>query len=192
MRRATLRRFLGCACVAALTAGLFNAAPAAQAGPSNIKVTVPIKRLPVTGLFYPKWKDFGDTDREFDGNGPDVVATATLNGELTSRKLTVTLCMTATETEDNWTKAEGCETYLLYMAPPGECIGVLSHGTSDEVKYTDDDHDNDVFNRFGSPNFVQRWEFVGDTVYENDAGDRTGVYIETFPIFFTTGPGGCQ
>lgn len=191
MRRPTLRRLLVSACVITLTAGLFTAAPAAQAGPSSIKVTVPIKRLPVTGLFYPKWKEFGG-DREFKGHGPEIFATATLNGGLTSRKLTVTLCMTATETEDDWTKAEGCETYLLYMAPPGECIGVLSHGTSDDVHYIDIDHGTEEFNRFGSPNFVQRWEFTGDTEFENDAGDRTGVYIETFPISFTTGPGGCQ
>ena len=105
MRRATLRRFLGCACVAALTAGLSPSRPRRRPGR-------PTSRSPCrsSGFRSPdssirKWKDFGDTDREFDGHGPDVVATATLNGELTSRKLTVTLCMTATEPVDNWTKA---------------------------------------------------------------------------------------
>ena len=127
---------------------------------------------------------------EFNGHGPDVDATAALGG-FGTRNLTVSLCMDAIETRSDFTHASGCSgSFVIFTAPPGECVQSVSRETFDELVYRDTNVNIDVFGPQNAASFVQRWESTGDTRGE-DAGVKTGVDIFTAPMIVNTAPGFC-
>ncbi len=115
-------------------------------------------------------------------------ATADLVGVGTN-KLSVRLFMDAREPVDDFTRARGTSPdYLIYVAPPGQCIfHVPPRGTHDELRYRDNDHDDDRFDRQVPGSFVHQWRVVGDTEGD-DAGVDTGVAVGTFTLTLDVGP----
>jgi hypothetical protein len=158
----------------------------AAAGPSPaVAVSIPARRVPVTGFYIPPHIGAGDAD--FAGNGPDVLARANLTGIGTNR-LSVTIFMDAIETQSDFTHAHGTSPqFLIYVAPAGQCITSVNRGTFDELRYRDTDHDVDVFGGQVAGSFIQQWRVTGDTA-GNEAGTRTGAAISTFTFTATVLP----
>ena len=78
-------------------------------------------------------------DNEFNGNGPDVQLTVTVSR--TSQTLTAKACVTMTETQADWTTANGCVEASLDVKNSG-----LLGDTSFQAHYVDGDADaDDVF-----------------------------------------------
>jgi hypothetical protein len=154
----------------------------ASASPSTIgplfTVTIPGRWFPPTQRFIPR--HWGNGDREFNGNGPDVFATATLVGVGTN-ELRVRLFMDAVETKWDWTEARGNGEWLLYQAPVGQCVRSVSLGRTEELSYRDTDHAADVFGQQVVGSFVRTWDVMGDTPGD-EAGTETGaaVFTHTF------------
>jgi hypothetical protein len=195
-RRSTWRRAVVGLGIAAVALGV-TAAPAAAeqasagrakpaAGPSpTVAVSIPARRVPVTGFYIPPHIGTGDAD--FAGNGPDVLARANLTGIGTNR-LSVTIFMDAIETQSDFTRARGTSPqFLIYVAPAGQCITSVNRGTFDELRYRDTDHDVDVFGGQVAGSFIQQWRVTGDTA-GNEAGTRTGAAISTFTFTATVLP----
>jgi hypothetical protein len=89
--------------------------------------------------------------------------------------------MYAQETKEDWTTADGTETFTLYKAPPGWKVLQIRNTTEDSISYKDSNHKDDVFER-GGDGPVRRFVVVGDTGEDNDAGDRTGVTVDFNPL----------
>jgi len=197
-RSTVLRRFGVGVGITALTLVAAAVPSTAQAATSGGKVSravhpntssfVGVTRVPPNGQFIPPHVGEGDT--EFNGHGPDVDATAALGG-FGTRNLTVSLCMDAIETRSDFTHASGCSgSFVIFTAPPGECVQSVSRETFDELVYRDTNVNIDVFGPQNAASFVQRWESTGDTRGE-DAGVKTGVDIFTAPMIVNTAPGFC-
>jgi hypothetical protein len=170
----------------AVTSGLFavpaTAAPASPAKPAAAAplatVSIPARRIPAD-WYLPPW--IGG-DREFDGNGPRVTASATLL--VASRSLNVRLFMDAIETKSDWTHARGSRDFLIYVPPSGQCITSVSRGVHDEIQYTDTDTTVDTFPGQVVGSFVNSYSFIGDTAGD-DAGVDTSFHINTFTFSVT-------
>lgn len=148
---------------------------ASEVGPL-VTVTIPARRIPVENRFIPPHVG---GDREYDGNGPDVFASGTLLGVGTNR-LRVRIFMDAIETKSDFTRARGTSPeFLIYVAPPGQCVQSVSRGTYDEIRYRDNDHGVDSFDGQVAGSFVNDWSFVGDTGGD-EAGTETGAALTTF------------
>jgi hypothetical protein len=162
-----------------------GAKPAAAAPSLAVAVSIPARRIPVTGVYVPPRVGSGDAD--FAGHGPNLLADARLNG-IGSNRLSVTIFVDATETESDFTHARGTSPqFVIYVAPTGQCIVSVNRGTFDELQYRDTDHDVDVFGGQVVGSFVQQWRAVGDTA-GNEAGTRTGAAISTFTFTATVQP----
>ena len=162
-----------------------SVAPAAVASSGSVgqggagtlaSVVISAKRIPVDNRYIPP-RVGGDA--EFDGNGPDVFASATLVGVGTNR-LRVRIFMDAIETRADFTHARGTSPdFLIYVAPPGQCVRSVSRGGYEEIRYRDTDHAVDAFVGQVTDGFVSGWSFVGDTD-GSEAGTRTGAALTTF------------
>jgi hypothetical protein len=157
--------------------------------------SVPETTVPSAGMLIPP-SLWGDDD--FAGHGPDISTSAELRiGVGGPRNLHVFLCMFAEETREDSTRVGGCEFYLIFQAPPGECVDDvrlaenLPVGTLDELKFRDTNHDPDKFNGQVHESFVRDWEVVGDTAGP-EAGKTTGARIVTDRFLVTTIAGDCR
>jgi hypothetical protein len=159
------------------------AAPAGSVG-TLAAVTIPAKVIPPAGRYIPP-RVGGDA--EFDGNGPDVFAQAFLHGVGTNR-LSVQIFMDAIETIQDFTHARGFSPeYLIYVAPPGQCVRSVNLGTFEQIQYRDRNTDPDNFSGQVTGSFVQEWSLLGDT-NGNEAGTRTGAALVTFDLIADVQP----
>lgn len=127
-----------------------------------------------TVTFIPPWNGRGD--REFDGNGPSVICSVRLQITSDGTQVQRIISMVATETRSNWTQASGSRVDVVYTAPRGKRIMQLIGDISDEVRYTDTDHEADEFYQ-GVTGPVQKFTFLGDADGE-DAGLQTRVTLD--------------
>jgi hypothetical protein len=171
-----MRKIIIVAGLAALLLG-GAAVPAASADAGTLAlVSIPARRIPVDNRFIPP-RVGGDA--EFNGHGPDVLARGTLTGVGTSR-LSVLIFMDAIETTSDFTHVRGTsQPFLIYVAPPGQCVVSVSRGTFDELRYRDNDHGVDTFPGQVTNSFVREWSIVGDTSGD-EAGTETGAALSTF------------
>lgn len=135
---------------------------------------------------------FGFGDEDFAGHGPDIFTSAEFRIGLQSpRNLHVFLCMEAEETRLDFTRVSECRFFLIFQAPPGECVVDVRRdelqpiGYRDELKYRDTNHDLDTFDGQVYDSFVQKWEVTGDTP-GNEAKTETGVDLFTHRLIVTT------
>jgi hypothetical protein len=167
---------------------VLSAFPAPAAQLTNVHV-VAGTRIPSVDQFIPK---FGFGDEDFAGHGPDVFTSAEFRIGLQSpRNLHVFLCMEAEETRPDFTRVNECMFFLIFQAPPGECVVDVRRdelqpiGYRDELKYRDTNHDLDTFDGQVHDSFVQKWEVTGDTL-GNEAKTETGVNLYTHRLIVTT------
>jgi len=120
----------------------------------------------------------GGGDREFDGNGPSVTASAvfkTVRGRTTrdgvSQQLVVEVNFRVKETKSDWSEARGSRTSFVHSVPSGGSIRVLSDRRS-SWEYVDVNHAADT-KFLASTELVRRFEAKGDTS-GNDIGNCTG------------------
>jgi hypothetical protein len=128
-----------------------------------------------TGFFVPGHVG-GDAD--FKGHGPNVYTRVDL--WTSGNQIWATLYVHATETQSDWTEAEGSTSFLVHTAQ-GNIAAMLSD-TASELEYTDYNHQRDSF----APSrgaAARRFECVGDT-RGNEAGSRTGCQAFFRPITF--------
>lgn len=117
-------------------------------------------------------------DKEYDGHGPEVWATARLVNDGTHIKLR--LWMKARETRSDWTTAEGERVESYYTAPSGWRIESIEGNAESSAHYVDSDHNDD--RQGGGPNGpVKEFKFRGDHKGD-DAGSYTGVDVYFNPL----------
>ena len=165
-------------------------APSAAAAPAGsvgtlASVTIPARAIPAANRFIPP--KVGPGDAEYDGNGPDVFAQAFLHGIGTDR-LSVQIFMDAIETIQDFTHARGFSAeFLIFVAPPGQCVRSVNLGTFDQLQYRDRTTNPDNFPGQVAGSFVQEWSIEGDT-RGNEAGTRTGAALVTFDLIVDVQP----
>lgn len=113
---------------------------------------------------------------EFGGQGPDV--TIKVEPVNHAKYITASIYMSAFESKNGDTKAEGSTEVMLYRAPLGYNIMDI-YAKADYFNYKDFNIDPDIFYR-GS-GLVEKYEIMGDTPYA-DAGDDTGVTVYFNPF----------
>jgi hypothetical protein len=184
-----MRKLMIGAGVTAVALGVL-VAPSAAAAPTGsvgtlANVTIPARAIPAANRFIPP--KVGPGDAEFDGNGPDVVAQAFLHGVGTNQ-LSVQIFMDAIETIQDFTHARGFSPeFLIYVAPPGQCVRSVNLSTFDEIRYRDRTTNPDNFSGQIAGSFVQEWSLEGDT-RGNEAGTRTGAALVTFDLIADVQP----
>src|SRR5688572_21610239 len=116
-------------------------------------------------------------DREFNGNGPDVSASAVLFTKNES-ELWVRISLHVIETKSDWSEAAGDWEYALWSGPIGATITDYAPTAPSTAEYRDDNHQPDRPSVSGS-GLVQRFEINGDTE-DDDIGNCTNddVYIQ--------------
>jgi hypothetical protein len=124
-------------------------------------------------------------DRDFDGNGPNVNASAMLRIE-GGKALVLTLAMKAEETKSNYTTAEGTQEFEIYRAEPGMKISKVFTDTESNYFYKDTNKNDDVFD-LGQSDLVKMFTFIGDTS-GNEAGDKTRVRVLLNKVLLETIP----
>lgn len=119
-------------------------------------------------------------DREFDGHGPAVKASATLKLKNLNKELWVELYLHAKETRSDWTEAEGKWEYKIWDAPSGKKIKRIISDSSSGAQYVDTDHTLDIPTVTGG-SLVYKFEIMGDT-RGNDVGNCTAddVYMNVY------------
>lgn len=136
----------------------------------------------------PKWPSHTRGDREFNGHGPIVTATASLFEGPFDQAVTIRLTMKAEETRYDFTTAEGKwdETVLLPIPPDLKVKKVLSPSEK-RYTYTDTNHDYDL-----SPlEPLGVFRIMGDTQNEdvgNTTLDDTHIYFEKIHFRVRVGP----
>jgi hypothetical protein len=179
---------LGLTVVPSAAADTAPAGETASAAAPLTVITVPSRRLPPGAPYIPPRAGNGDAD--FAGHGPDFVAQGFLDGAFAgSRVLSVRLCVDARETRSDFTRAVGCtpQQFLVYQAPPGECIQSVNVGTFEELQYRDHDHGFELFDGQIANSFVASWRTVGDTPGD-EAGTETGAHLFTRDFTVTSVP----
>lgn len=111
-------------------------------------------------------------DREYHGNGPDVMAAVQLINE--GDRVLARISMQARETRSDWTTAAGTKTVVLYQADPGMRITQLISPATADHSYRDDNHYVDEFPGNGC---VQNWKFTGDTGGDDVGETRVEVFF---------------
>jgi len=110
-------------------------------------------------------------DREYNGHGPDVQASAKLRVENNNSEIWVDLYLHQKETRSDWTECLGNWPELIYTAPSNWEIQNIITDMSSTTSYRDTDHDLDVPTVMGG-RLVNRFEIMGDTG-GNDVGNCT-------------------
>lgn len=117
-------------------------------------------------------------DKEYDGHGPEVWATARWVNDGTH--INLRLWMKAKETRSDWTTAEGVRVESYYTAPSGWRIESIEGNVESSAHYVDSDHNDD--RQGGGPNGpVKEFKFRGDHKGD-DAGSYTGVDVYFNPL----------
>jgi hypothetical protein len=116
-------------------------------------------------------------DRDFGGHGPRVWCNVQVRVR-NQTEIWAEVYMKAQETQQDWTTAEGTETFRVYTHDR-PILDIVSDAFSD-VYYQDHDHAEDVITLSGGE-LVKQFVFVGDT-RGSEAGTRTGVVISFNPI----------
>ncbi|MFK7922912.1 MAG: hypothetical protein AB8H47_13185, partial [Bacteroidia bacterium] len=106
-------------------------------------------------------------DREFGGNGPNVIARATLD-IVNEREVWVEIFFNVKETKSNWTEARYRESYKLKTIPVGFKFNRFLSDQETSWNYTDTDHALDT-KTFTSAHLVKEFRAKGDT-----GGDDVG------------------
>jgi hypothetical protein len=121
----------------------------------------------------------GNGDKDFNGHGPDVNASAKLFIKNES-ELWVRISLHVKETRSDWTEARGTWEYSLWSTPIGDKITEYAPSGQSTAAYKDDNHQLDRPSVEGS-GLVQSFEIMGDTD-GNDIGNCTNddVYIQVF------------
>jgi hypothetical protein len=155
-----------------------------------------------TAFFVPPFKSGGDKD--FGGNGPQMRITAQLMISSDRQQILAMVTMSAKESKDNWTMAEGSKVMPIFYCNPGQTIQALGAGTGYtkmDISVTDNNgHADQFFLANGQPAVTaaqnSAWELtnplphssgvevvrvVGDVDGE-EAGSRTGVEIFFAPV----------
>ena len=110
-------------------------------------------------------------DREFGGNGPNVIMSAGLNASPDDRFARSSYDFWARETKKNWTRAVRAETEEIYQ--PGDCFLIDTFGSDTYTDWTEVDHDHDLnYSPVSGTEFVRSMKFRGDTS-NNDVGNCT-------------------
>ena len=123
-------------------------------------------------------------DREFDGNGPEVLVWAGIAIHNTN-EIWATIYMRARETQPDWTTAASTWGYKLW---DGDEFGVkevtsINSDTFSIDSYTDTDHAVDDLEQ-PAGELVKRFRVTGDTSGD-DVGTDTGVVVEFNPVRVT-------
>lgn len=116
-------------------------------------------------------------DAEYGGHGPAWYARIELQIQ-NDIEIVAIVYADAIETRHNWTHVRGTSYHQVYRHR-GRIYEIASPRVGD-FRYTDTDHDRDVFSFPPSAPFT-RLEFVGDT-RGPEAGTRTGVQVFFHPI----------
>jgi len=118
-------------------------------------------------------------DKEFNGNGPEVNATASLFIK-DKKALWVKIYLKAKETKHDYTCTKGEWTYPVWEAPNNFEITDFSPSGVSKARYIDTNHQLDKPSISGS-SLVRKFEIMGDTGGD-DTGNCTGndVYINTY------------
>lgn len=101
-------------------------------------------------------------DREFDGHGPDVKASASLRISHDRRSIIATMSLDAKETKRNWSHAKGNFRRAIYQAPEGYRVAKIMSDTTSHTRYRDTDHAIDRPHVAGGK-LVRTFEIKGDT-----------------------------
>jgi len=119
-------------------------------------------------------------DREFDGNGPDVTASAVLFTIADQKELWAHIELHVKETKSDWSEAQGAWDLPVWPGKLGARITGFSPNTPSTTGYRDHNHQLDIPSISGSA-LVQRFEILGDTE-DNDIGNCTldDVYVKVF------------
>ncbi|OKH29771.1 hypothetical protein NIES2119_31995 [[Phormidium ambiguum] IAM M-71] len=126
----------------------------------QINNTLPVVNIPLPEIFqFRPLHTRGD--REFDGNGPDVVSRTNLTSS--GSLLNLSTNATFTETKSDWTTFSGSTSRSVNVSTmyPGWRIDSIVSPTSDTLNYRDTNHSLDIFNR-GTTGLARRYEFQGD------------------------------
>jgi subtilisin-like proprotein convertase family protein len=126
----------------------------------QINNTLPLVNIPLPEIFqFRPLHTRGD--REFDGNGPDVVSRTNLTSS--GSFLNLSSNATFTETKSDWTTFGGSTSRSVNVGAlyPGWRIDSIVSPTSDTLSYRDTNHSLDIFNR-GTTGLARRYEFQGD------------------------------
>ena len=110
-------------------------------------------------------------DKEFDGHGPDVQASASLKISTTKKSLYVDLYLHEKETQSDWTECRGNLSRTVYTTPTGWSIKEIITDTYSSASYRDTDHDIDYPTVTGGK-LVKQFAIMGDTG-GNDVGNCT-------------------
>jgi hypothetical protein len=119
-------------------------------------------------------------DREFDGNGPDVEASAFLYTSADQRELWARIELHVKETKSDWSEAQGTWDLPVWPGKLGAKITGFTPNTPSTTAYRDNNHQVDIPSISGGA-LVQRFEILGDTD-DDDIGNCTldDVYVKVF------------
>lgn len=111
-----------------------------------------------------------DGDREYNGHGPEVEASAMLR-IVNEKEIYVDLYLHEKETRSDWTECLGNWSRRIYTAPSNWKIKRILTDLGSTTAYRDTDHDLDVPTITGG-RLVRKFEIMGDTG-GNDVGNCT-------------------
>jgi hypothetical protein len=154
--------------------GILSSAPKANAQSVNVRIEEPGSQT-----IFPVWTR---GDQDFKGSGPRIESSARIyvaNGQLRVR-----ICMTAKETQEDWTTASECSDRVLYdgNAEGKPVLGIApNQDTSSEYIGVDDDEEVLVTESKDDRELVKSFEVMGDT-QGPDAGISTYTTFRFNPI----------
>ncbi len=117
-------------------------------------------------------------DKDFWGNGPEIYTAVTIFIE--DNIVKAEILMTAQETKNGDTRAEGRGIFTIYTPEPNWIIQKITTDTFTEHRYIHSTWDPYPVNT-GSGELVNRFEFVGD-VWGEESGTKTKVRVIFNPI----------
>ena len=119
-------------------------------------------------------------DREFDGNGPNVTASAVLFTSGDQKELWAHIELHVKETKKDWSEAQGSWDLPIWPGKLNAKITGFTPAGPSTAEYRDRNHQLDIPSIGGSA-LVQRFEILGDTG-GNDIGNCTldDVYVKVF------------
>ncbi|HUM45927.1 MAG TPA: thiol-activated cytolysin family protein [Chitinophagales bacterium] len=125
----------------------------------------------------------GNGDKEFDGHGPDISVSVTLEIRNNGKELWRVVEFDAIETQSDYTHAvqdPDWEEVKIFTAPSGKKIKQINSDKSTSYDYEDTDHEEDV-KEFSSSELIDKFKIKGDT-NGDDVGNCTDddVYLSIY------------
>jgi len=142
----------------------------------TITVQSIVRAVPARRAFGRYWPTHSAGDCDFASHGPRTYMDAVLRANSDGSKLIVDLHMKATETQYDWSSAEGTWSQLVYVAPAGTRIVNLPSVTELHEGYVDNDHA--YAQSAGNPMGYFYW--AGDTDGDDICGTTTDDTNMTF------------